>query len=54
MSYEKKVEDFNFATLLRVDSKGDYSEQNTTIVPRVQFYCLEIARNKEGANTNLP
>lgn len=65
--YEKKVADFNFGTILRLDPKLEY-EQDTTIfgkshllagvilwhglkltcvfglVPRMQFYAVEIAR----------
>jgi hypothetical protein len=31
MSFEKKVELFNFLTMLRVDCKGDYTEANTIL-----------------------
>ncbi|XP_065828490.1 protein PBDC1-like [Oscarella lobularis] len=48
--FEKSVEEFNFGTLLRLDSSKGYSEENTTIVPRVQFYAIELARNKQGLN----
>lgn len=50
MNYEGVVEDFNYATMVRLDSEADYSEDNTTLVPRVQFYAIEIARNREGCN----
>jgi hypothetical protein len=43
-------QDYNFGTLLRLDASQDYSEANSTIVPRIQFLAIEIARNKEGAN----
>lgn len=50
--YEKNdsIVDFNMGTLLRLDSSKDYSPENTTIVPRIQFFAIEIARNREGAN----
>lgn len=50
--YEKNssIVDFNMATLLRLDSSKDYSPENTTIVPRIQFHAIEIARMREGAN----
>jgi hypothetical protein len=41
------------ATLIRIDSNLDYSEENTTLVPRIQFYAIEIARNKEGKNDTI-
>lgn len=53
MKFENVVEDFNFATLVRLDSEEDYAEENTTLVPRVQFYAIEIARNREGCNDNI-
>ncbi|KAI8321458.1 DUF757-domain-containing protein [Martensiomyces pterosporus] len=51
--YEKKVKDFNFGSLLRIDCAGDYTEENTMFATRTQFYCIEIARNKEGLNDFL-
>ncbi|CAG0886656.1 unnamed protein product [Cyprideis torosa] len=48
--WKGKVDDYNFATLLRLDSSGSYNEQNTCIVPRIQFYAIELARNREGSN----
>ena len=44
------VEEYNFGTLLRLDCKEGYSEANTTLVPRVQFLAIEIARNRQGLN----
>ncbi|CAG8543351.1 10960_t:CDS:2 [Ambispora gerdemannii] len=46
MKYEKKVEDYNFGTLLRKDVNGDYAEKNTIL-------AIEIARNKQGLNSPL-
>lgn len=53
IKFENIVEDFNFATLVRLDSEQDYAEENTTLVPRVQFYAIEIARNREGCNDSI-
>eukprot|EP00003_Mantamonas_plastica_P029890 TRINITY_DN7195_c0_g1_i1.p1 TRINITY_DN7195_c0_g1~~TRINITY_DN7195_c0_g1_i1.p1 ORF type:complete len:166 (-),score=70.31 TRINITY_DN7195_c0_g1_i1:16-513(-) len=55
MQFEKTVEDFNFLTLIRIDATNPagYSEENTTVMPRCQFYCFEIARNREGVNDKL-
>jgi len=50
MAYEKKVDDYNFGTMLRADTKEDYSEEGTIFVPRMQFYAIEIARNRNGLN----
>merc|ERR1719369_2659886 len=50
---KKEVQDFDFATLVRVDSTGEYSEANTLLVTRLQFLCIEIARNKEGCNDSI-
>ncbi|KPI95892.1 UPF0368 protein Cxorf26-like [Papilio xuthus] len=51
--FKNIVEDYSFGTLLRADTNGDYSEQNTILVPRVQFYAIEIARNREGLNNEV-
>lgn len=52
MQWENKIESFNMATLIRIDAKKEFSEENSTIVPRVQFYCFELARSRENCNIN--
>lgn len=47
------MEDFSFATLLRLDASKDYSEENSIIVTKIQFYAIELARNKEGHNDSV-
>eukprot|EP00095_Tigriopus_kingsejongensis_P001969 maker-scaffold886_size84816-snap-gene-0.27 protein:Tk01969 transcript:maker-scaffold886_size84816-snap-gene-0.27-mRNA-1 annotation:"upf0368 protein cxorf26 homolog" len=49
----KHVDDFSFATLLRLDASGDYTEANSIIVTKIQFYAIELARNKEGHNSPI-
>ncbi|KZT64108.1 DUF757-domain-containing protein [Daedalea quercina L-15889] len=49
-SYEKKVKDYNFGSLIRTDARGEYGEKNTIFVTRMQFYAFEIARNRLGLN----
>ena len=51
--FEGIIEDFNYATLLRLDAKKDYSEDNTIVVPRIQFLAIEVARNREGFNDSI-
>jgi len=46
----KDLEDFSFGTLLRMDVTGDFSEENTILVTRIQFLAIEIARNRLGYN----
>ncbi|XP_050531289.1 protein PBDC1 [Daktulosphaira vitifoliae] len=46
----KNMENYNFGTLLRKDVREDYSEINSFIVIRIQFYAIELARNREGLN----
>ncbi|KAH7883094.1 timeless protein-domain-containing protein [Phlebopus sp. FC_14] len=48
--YEKKVKDYNFGSLIRTDARLEYSETNTIFVTRMQFYAIEIARNRLGLN----
>ncbi|KAL2109175.1 hypothetical protein VUR80DRAFT_2863 [Thermomyces stellatus] len=50
MKYEKKVPEFNFGTMLRSNPKFEYGKDETIFVPRVQFYAVEIARNRLGLN----
>jgi len=49
-SYEKKVKDYNFGSLIRTDARDEYGEKNTIFVTRMQFYAFEIARNRLGLN----
>lgn len=49
-NFEEKVDDFNFGTLLRINSSEEYSQENTIFVVRIQFYAIELARNKFGLN----
>lgn len=48
--FEKKVEDYNFGTLLRTDANAEYGQFTTIFVVRIQFYAFEIARNRHGLN----
>ncbi|KAK3689574.1 polysaccharide biosynthesis-domain-containing protein [Podospora appendiculata] len=50
MAYEKRVDDYNFGTVVRVNPTFEYGEDTTIFVPRMQFYAIEIARNKMGLN----
>lgn len=38
----KHVNDFNFATLIRLDSTKDYEEENSVIATKIQFYAIEL------------
>ncbi|CAK7205242.1 hypothetical protein SEUCBS139899_008009 [Sporothrix eucalyptigena] len=50
MAYEKKVDDYNFGTMMRVAPDVEYGRDETIFVPRMQFYAIEIARNRKGLN----
>jgi hypothetical protein len=52
-NFEEKIQDFNFGTLLRLNAEGEYSEENSFFVTRVQFFCVEIARLREGLNSKI-
>lgn len=45
-----KIEDYNFGTLLRTSSSDEYGQETTIFVVRIQFYAVEIARNRAGLN----
>jgi len=49
-SYENKIKDYNFGSLIRTDAQDEYGENNTIFVTRMQFYAYEIARNRLGLN----
>ncbi|KAM0717726.1 hypothetical protein Q7P37_007578 [Cladosporium fusiforme] len=49
-TYEKKVDDFNFGTMLRANPAEEYGEKETIFAVRMQFYAIEIARNRAGLN----
>ncbi|KAG7663072.1 YPL225W [[Candida] subhashii] len=46
----KDIEDYNFGTLLRLKSSDEYSQEGTIFAVRIQFYAIEIARNRYGLN----
>ncbi|KAF8665027.1 hypothetical protein AX16_000639 [Volvariella volvacea WC 439] len=49
-SYKDKVKDYNFGSLIRTDAREEYGETNTIFVTRIQFYAIEISRNRLGLN----
>ncbi|KAJ8188268.1 hypothetical protein LV164_004772 [Aspergillus fumigatus] len=48
--YEKKISDYNFGTILRVSPGVEYDQDTTIFAMRMQFYAIEIARNRAGLN----
>lgn len=50
LKFEGIIEDYNYGTLLRLDCSQGYTEENTIFAPRIQFFAIEIARNREGYN----
>jgi len=48
--YEKTIDDYNFGTMLRNNPKAEYTEKETIFAMRMQFYAIEIARNRAGLN----
>ncbi|KAL5362076.1 putative polysaccharide biosynthesis protein [Aspergillus floccosus] len=48
--YEGKINDFNFGTMLRSSPKVEYDKDTTIFAMRMQFYAIEIARNRAGLN----
>lgn len=45
-----EIEDYNFGTLLRIKNTDEYTQTGTIFVVRIQFYAIEIARNRYGLN----
>ena len=50
---EGLVEEYNAITLLRTDCRKDYSQDNSILVPRIQFLCIEVSRTLECCNIGL-
>ncbi|KAL4893876.1 putative polysaccharide biosynthesis protein [Aspergillus ambiguus] len=48
--YEGKINDFNFGTMLRARPDVEYEQHTTIFAMRMQFYAIEIARNRAGLN----
>lgn len=48
--YANKIQDYNFGSLIRTDAREEYGETNTIFVTRIQFYAMEISRNRLGLN----
>ncbi|GKT24227.1 Protein PBDC1, metazoa/fungi like protein [Aduncisulcus paluster] len=48
--FKERISQWNMGSLVRLDSSKPWGEDNCTLVPRIQFYCIEIARNREGIN----
>lgn len=40
--------EYNTGTLLRLDYAKQCGPENCTLVPRLQFYCIELARFREN------
>lgn len=51
--FKTTVEDYSFGTLIRIDSDGEYSEENSMLTTRIQFYAIELSRNREGCNDGV-
>ena len=49
----KDVEDYSLGCLLRLDSADDYTEENTVLAIKIQFFAIEIVRNRDGCNDAL-
>ncbi|KAJ5895123.1 polysaccharide biosynthesis protein [Penicillium taxi] len=45
-----KIDDFNFGTMIRNRADVEYEQDNTIFGVRMQFYAIEIARNRAGLN----
>uniref|UniRef100_A0A8D8BKX8 Protein PBDC1 n=1 Tax=Culex pipiens TaxID=7175 RepID=A0A8D8BKX8_CULPI len=48
-----RLEDFSYGTLLRADATEEFQPDNAILVVRIQFWAIEVARNREGCNDVL-
>ncbi|XP_058795430.1 protein PBDC1 [Phymastichus coffea] len=51
--FKDLVEDYSFGTLIRINCTDEYSESNSMLTTRIQFYAIELARNREGFNDQI-
>ncbi|KXJ71560.1 hypothetical protein RP20_CCG020282 [Aedes albopictus] len=45
-----RLEDYSYGTLLRASAGEEFHPENAILVVRIQFWAIEIARNREGHN----
>ncbi|XP_065093060.1 protein PBDC1 [Ochlerotatus camptorhynchus] len=45
-----RLEDYSYGTLLRANATDEFHPENAILVVRIQFWAIEIARNREGHN----
>lgn len=45
-----EIDDYNFGTLLRTKASDFYTQEGTIFAVRIQFYAIEITRNRYGLN----
>ncbi|KAJ5632500.1 Protein PBDC1 [Penicillium lividum] len=48
--YQKTIDDYNFGTIFRTRADVEYDQDTTIFGVRMQFYAIEIARNRAGLN----
>lgn len=48
-----KLEDWSFGTLIRANADEEFNPENSILLIRLQFWAIEIARNREGRNDGL-
>lgn len=48
-----KLDDYSYGTLMRADASQDFGPHNSILVVRIQFWAIEIARNREGHNDKI-
>lgn len=48
-----RLEDYSYGTLMRVNAAEEFQPSNAILVVRIQFWAIEIARNREGHNDGI-
>lgn len=49
-SWKTVLKEYDMGTLIRIDAEKPFGPTNSCVVPRSQFYCIEIARCREAIN----
>ncbi|XP_055610042.1 protein PBDC1 [Uranotaenia lowii] len=48
-----RLEDYSYGTLMRAKATEEFRPDNAILVVRIQFWAIEIARNREGLNDGI-
>ncbi|XP_055629046.1 protein PBDC1 [Toxorhynchites rutilus septentrionalis] len=48
-----RLENYSYGTLIRANAAEEFQPENAILVVRIQFWAIEISRNREGHNDGI-